>query len=275
MAEYDGTLRTVHVGLAVVPIVQLLMLMALAATVGLDGAGWAVGLACAVVLYTLLARSLARDGSAGARPGRLGHRCPGSARGRRGGAHRGLVCHSDAGGHAGVARDRRAVPGLRRRLGRTEHPDRVALWRRARRRGRRVPDPDAQPVRRPGGRLVGGRLRRSSVRVPGGGVAVRVDARAAAEARLAKDRDRGGGYRAGDRRRGCPAPHADEPGAGSGAGPAGRVLRPRRPLALEPPTRGLPTPRQRSSSRAPIPIERRPSRPAPGADGSGPAWVSR
>jgi len=68
MAEYDGTLRTVHVGLAVVPIVQLLMLMALAATVGLDGAGWVVGLACAVVLYTLLARSLARDGSAGLGP---------------------------------------------------------------------------------------------------------------------------------------------------------------------------------------------------------------
>ena len=68
MAEYDGTLRTVHVGLAVVPIVQLLMLMALAATVGLGGAGWVVGLACAVVLYTLLARSLARGGSEGLGP---------------------------------------------------------------------------------------------------------------------------------------------------------------------------------------------------------------
>ena len=68
MAEYDGTLRTVHVGLAVVPIVQLLMLMALAATVGLGGAGWVVGLVCAVVLYTLLARSLARDGSEGLGP---------------------------------------------------------------------------------------------------------------------------------------------------------------------------------------------------------------
>jgi phosphatidylglycerophosphate synthase len=57
MAEYDGTLRTVHVGLTVVLIVQLLMLFAHAATVGLGGAGWVVGLSCAVVLYTLLARS--------------------------------------------------------------------------------------------------------------------------------------------------------------------------------------------------------------------------
>ena len=63
MAEYEGTLRTVHVGLAVVPIVQLLMLIALAATAGLGGAGWVVGLACAVVLYMLLARGLARSGA--------------------------------------------------------------------------------------------------------------------------------------------------------------------------------------------------------------------
>ena len=63
MAEYDGTLTTVHVGLAVALIVQLLMLMALAATVGLGGAGWVVGVACAVVMYTLLARSLARNSS--------------------------------------------------------------------------------------------------------------------------------------------------------------------------------------------------------------------
>ncbi len=68
MAEYDGTLRTVHVGLTVVLIVQLLMLIAHSATVGLGGAGWVVGLSCAVVLYTLLARSLARDGSEGLGP---------------------------------------------------------------------------------------------------------------------------------------------------------------------------------------------------------------
>jgi phosphatidylglycerophosphate synthase len=63
MAEYEGKLGTVHVGLAVALIVQILMLMALAATVGLGGAGWVVGLACAVVLYTLIARSLAHGGS--------------------------------------------------------------------------------------------------------------------------------------------------------------------------------------------------------------------
>jgi phosphatidylglycerophosphate synthase len=63
MAEYEGKLARVHVGLAAALIVQLLMLLALGATVGLGGAGWAAGLACAFVLYTLLARSLARSGS--------------------------------------------------------------------------------------------------------------------------------------------------------------------------------------------------------------------
>ena len=63
MAEYEGKLGTVHRGGAVALLVQLLMLMALAATVGLGGAGWVAGLACAFVLYTLLARSLARSGS--------------------------------------------------------------------------------------------------------------------------------------------------------------------------------------------------------------------
>ena len=68
MAEYDRTLRTVHVGLAVMPVVQLLMLTALAATVGLSSTGWVVGLVCGVLLYTLLARSLALDGWEGLGP---------------------------------------------------------------------------------------------------------------------------------------------------------------------------------------------------------------
>jgi len=62
MAEYERSLRAVHAGLTVALVAQLLMLLALAATVGLGGAGWVVGLACAVVLYTLLARSLGRSG---------------------------------------------------------------------------------------------------------------------------------------------------------------------------------------------------------------------
>ncbi|MGN6378612.1 MAG: CDP-alcohol phosphatidyltransferase family protein, partial [Gaiellales bacterium] len=61
MAEYEGTLGTVHFGVAMALIAQLLMLTALAATVGLGAAGWVVGLTCAIVLYTLLARSLARS----------------------------------------------------------------------------------------------------------------------------------------------------------------------------------------------------------------------
>jgi phosphatidylglycerophosphate synthase len=62
MAEYERTVRAVYVGLTVALVAQLLMLMTLAATVGLGGAGWVVGLACAVALYTLLAHSLGRGG---------------------------------------------------------------------------------------------------------------------------------------------------------------------------------------------------------------------
>ena len=50
-------------------IAQLLLLAVLAATAGLGGAGWVVGLACAVTVAALLARGLART------PGdRLGRR---------------------------------------------------------------------------------------------------------------------------------------------------------------------------------------------------------
>jgi phosphatidylglycerophosphate synthase len=63
MAEYSGTLRTVPSGAVSGLVAQLLLLAALAATVGLDGAGWVVGAACGVIVDAALARGLIRDGS--------------------------------------------------------------------------------------------------------------------------------------------------------------------------------------------------------------------
>ena len=50
-------------------IAQVLLLAVLAGTVGLGGAGWVVGLACASTMAAALARGVARD--------------PGDGRGRR------------------------------------------------------------------------------------------------------------------------------------------------------------------------------------------------
>ncbi len=63
MAEYDATVRVVHGAPAAGLTGQLVVLASVAATVGLGGAGWAVGALCAFVLFGLLARSLARDGA--------------------------------------------------------------------------------------------------------------------------------------------------------------------------------------------------------------------
>ena len=80
------------------------------------------------------------------------------------------------------------------------------------------------------------------LRVPGRRVAGRVDARAAAAARLAKDGCGDAGHRAGDRGSGRAAarPHPRRPRRR--ARPARRVVRPRRMVAVEPPV-GSPAPR--------------------------------
>ena len=58
-----GTVRTVQAGPVTGLIAQVLLLAALAATVGLGGAGWVVGVTCGVVTIAALARGLARYGS--------------------------------------------------------------------------------------------------------------------------------------------------------------------------------------------------------------------
>ena len=172
-------------------------------------AGWVVGVACA----------RDHERGAGARPlpprlraagpGRLGDAGPGHARRRRRGAGRGLVRRARAGRAAGGAHGRRARARRGRRLGRATHGDGVAAGRALRRRGRRVPDPRPQRVRRPLGRRVGARDRRGALRVPRGRVAAAVDARAAAAALLAQGRRGDAGDRADGRGCGRPAAGPD------------------------------------------------------------------
>ena len=56
-------MRAVHTGPVTGLIAQLVLLAALAGTVGLSGAGWVVGIACGVITNALLARGLARFGA--------------------------------------------------------------------------------------------------------------------------------------------------------------------------------------------------------------------
>jgi phosphatidylglycerophosphate synthase len=63
-----GRVRTVQAGPVTGLIAQLLLLAALAGTVGLGGAGWVAGVACAVIANAALARALVRYRSDGLSP---------------------------------------------------------------------------------------------------------------------------------------------------------------------------------------------------------------
>ena len=171
-------MRTVQAGPLTGLIAQLLLLAALAGTVGLGSAGWVVGVACAVIMNAALARGVARYGSDAARPGRLGDAHAGHARRRR----RGAVADSFE-GPAPVAllvsaHGRRARARLGRRLDRATHRHGIDARRALRRRGRRVPDrsSSASTSRRSAG-AVGARDRRDALRVPRRRLAAAVDAR--------------------------------------------------------------------------------------------------
>jgi phosphatidylglycerophosphate synthase len=60
---YGGAVRVVHTGPVTGLLAQLVLLAALAGTVGLSGSGWVVGIACGVITNALLARGLARFGA--------------------------------------------------------------------------------------------------------------------------------------------------------------------------------------------------------------------
>jgi phosphatidylglycerophosphate synthase len=67
MHEYGATMRAVQAFPVTGVIAQVLMAAALAATVGLSGAGWVVGVTCGVIMNAALARGILRY-----RPDRLG-----------------------------------------------------------------------------------------------------------------------------------------------------------------------------------------------------------
>ena len=62
-AEPTGTLQTPQAGPVMGVVAQALLLVALASTVGLGGAGWVVGITCGLIANAALARGLSRYGS--------------------------------------------------------------------------------------------------------------------------------------------------------------------------------------------------------------------
>ena len=128
-----------------------LLLAALATTVGLGSFGWGVGLACGVVVTV----AVARGGAACAGAGRPDHAFPCRAHLRSCRAGRGLLRPQRGRRHSRRARDRRPGVGRDRRLGGEAHADGVDVRCPVRRRGRRLPDPGPQRVRRRHGRTAG------------------------------------------------------------------------------------------------------------------------
>ena len=149
----------------------------------------------------------------------MGDARPGHARRRRRGTDRRLVHARHAGRAARDAGRRRPRAGPGRWLARAAHRDHVRARRAVRRRGRRVPDPRPQRLRRLHVGRVGPRDRGGALPVPRGRVAAAVDARAAAAASLAQARHGDAGDRPDGRGRRDPVPGAD-------AGPPGRRARP-------------------------------------------------
>ena len=169
---------------------------------------------------------------AGDTPGGLGHPDPDAAdrRGRGPGCR--LVRPAGADHGAGHPVLRRAGPRRGRRAGGAPDRHRHPAGRPHRRRGRRLPHLGAQHRRVPGLRRLGAGHRRRPLRAAAGGLADPVAGRAAAAPVLAQGRGRGPGHRAHRRRiRSAQPPGRDDRGRRRAAA-AGRVVRPRRDLAL-------------------------------------------
>ena len=122
-------------------------------------------------------------------------------------------------------------------MGGAAHADHSDPGRALRRRGRRVPDPRPQRVCRQLGGRVGDRNRRGTLRVPRRGLAAGVDARGVAAAILAQDGRGGGGDPADHRSVQLPAADCDPSRPRRRSRTAGRVVRPRRVVAVEPAAR--------------------------------------
>ncbi len=235
--ERRGAVRAAHAGPVAGLIAQTLLLAALAGSVGLSGAGWSVGVACAVIVNTALARGLSRHGSE-----RLG---PADwvtlTRATLAVAVAALVADSfDEPAEVALLVTLTVVALVL---------DAVDGWI-VRRMGTATPlgaqfDGEVDAflilvlsvyVARSAG-AVGARDRRGALRVPRSRVAVSVDARAASAAPLAQGRRGDAGDRAGDRRRRRPAPGRDPGRPARRTRAALRVVRPRRRVAVDPPLR--------------------------------------
>ena len=226
-----GTVRAVQRDPAIGLIAQLVLLAALAGTVGLSGSGWVVGIACGVITNAALARGLARYGAD-----------------RLGPADRVTLTRATlAGGVAALTADSFGRPAAVTTLVALTVValvlDAVDGWvaRRTETASTLGAHFDMEVdaflilvlsvyVARSAG-AVGARDRRGALRVRRGRLAAAVDARAAAAALLAQGRRGDPGRRADVRGRRRSAPLVDHRGAGRRAGLAGRVVRPRRAVA--------------------------------------------
>ncbi len=231
---YARKRRAVHPAPLIGLIAQVLLIAALAGSVGLGTAGWVVGLTCAAIMNCGTgARPLAPRVRA-ARAGRLGDPYSGNARRRRRGTGRGLVPPARVGRAAGVAHGRCARARRGRRMGRATHHGGGA-GRAVRRRGRCVPDPRPQRVRGPhrparGCSRSARRATRSSR--PGGPLPWMREPLPPRFWR--KTVAATAGDRAGHRRGRRPAQGRDPGRPGRRTRPACRVVRPRRVVAAAP-----------------------------------------
>ena len=227
----QGAIRLAAI-LGVLSTAALLGVVSVAA--GLGVAGWIAGLATGWAATALIVIARLRSDQPDDIPGGLGHPDPGGVVRRGRGPGRRLVVAGPAGVEhsAGYPFRRRASARRGGRAGGAPDRHRHLTGRPYRWRGRRLPHPAAQHRRVAGVWQLGAGHRRRSLRAAAGGLADPVAGRAVATPVLAQGRGRGPGHRAHHRRiRTGRPPHRDDRGCRRVAAP-GRVVRPRRDLAV-------------------------------------------
>ncbi len=208
------------------------LLGVVSAAAGLGVAGWIAGLATGCGGDRADCHRPHAERPAGDTPGGLGHPHPGGADRRGRGPGRRLVRPAGVDHSAGYPVHRRVDPRRGGRAGRAPDWHRHLAGRLSRRRGRRLPHPGAQHRRVGGLRQLGAGHRRRPLRAAASGLADPVAGRSVATPVLAQGRGGGPGHRARRRRiRAARPPRRDDRGRCRVAAP-GRVVRPRRDLAI-------------------------------------------